>query len=48
MTEITDFGLLPSYVLNYNTGGQISFPSVGLLLPKQISLHSDYLYCKAV
>jgi hypothetical protein len=28
--------------------GQICFPSSGLLLPKQVSLHGDYLHCNAL
>ena len=37
-------------MLNYNTlfRGEICFLSSGLLLPKQISLHDDYLHCNAL
>ena len=51
MTEIIDFGLFPSCVLNYNTlmfCWEICFWSSGLLLPKQISLHGDYFQCNSL
>ena len=41
----------PSYVLNFNTlhfEDRFVSPSSGLLFPKQISLHGDYLHCNAL
>jgi hypothetical protein len=40
MTEVINFGLFPSYALNYNTlcfEGRFVFPSSGMLLPKQMA-----------
>ena len=50
MTKIIDCTFSIICIELYHTvfWGQICFPSSGLLLPKQISLHGDYLHCNAL
>ena len=50
MTAVIDFGLFPSYVLNYNTlCFEDRFVSCfQACVFQNISLHGDYLHCNAL